>query len=144
MNIRAPFRTSNRAGRLTGLLVGLTLTAVTLSAPVAALGFDGNAVSDVQALIQPAGQSFELTGKIVSVDYAANVIVVRSHGDRMTIAITPTTAVDRDGQPGGISDLRAGVRVHVTGSERDGLKTADSIEILAPADSHLNRAPSAR
>jgi hypothetical protein len=83
----------------------------------------------VGASAQPQGRVFELTGKIVSVDYAQNVIVVRSQGLEYTITITPTTAVEHDGQPGGISDLRVGVRVHVTGADHGGAMTAGDIAI---------------
>jgi hypothetical protein len=99
-----------------------------LLVPAAGYALDGTA-SVVSASVQPRGQAFELTGKIVSVDYAQNVIVVRSHGQDFTVAITPTTAVEHAGQAGGISDLRAGVRIHVTGATQNGVMTADDIVI---------------
>jgi hypothetical protein len=103
--------------------------------PAAAFASDVPVAAVPSAVDRPAGHSFEINGKIESIDYAENVMVVKSRGTSLTIAITPTTSVERDGEPGGISDLRPGVRVRVSGSQRDGVMTAESITIKGPDSS---------
>jgi len=104
------------------LLVGAGL----LPSAVLAIGMTSSGAASAAS---PQAQSFEMTGKIVSVDYNANVIVVRSQGQVFSISITPTTAVEHDGQTGGVSDLRPGVRIHVAGTREDGVYTAADIVI---------------
>lgn len=133
MIFRYDVQPSSLSVRLAATAVGIALlsagNAPALSAQPPA---PRTAVAGPTAL-QASGQPFELVGRIVSVDYADNVVVVRAHGNRVSIAITPTTSIMRAGQPGGVSDLREGVRIHVTGEQRDGVKTADGIEIIGPA-----------
>jgi hypothetical protein len=127
---RYDVRPSSLSVRLAAAAVGIVLLAAPAAPALSAQpGATAAGIAGPSAL-QPSGQPFELVGRIVSVDYADNVVVVRAHGDRISIAITPTTSIMRAGQPGGMSDLRQGVRIHVTGEQRDGVKTADGIEII--------------
>jgi len=116
---------------------------LTLLIPVlAAAALHGAAASNSFAAAQPAlagtaaaapddaAHSFQVRGRIESIDYAANVMVVRTNNDGLvSITITPTTTIDSNGQVGGISDLRPGTKVRVKGSVRDGVMTAVSIVI---------------
>jgi hypothetical protein len=103
------------------------LAAITLFAPAA-----GNAqlrplIATLAALDRGEGQAFTLSGRVQSVDYAQNIVVIRSHGDVYTVSVTPTTSVEHDGQIGSISDLRPGVHVRIKGSIVEGEMTAESI-----------------
>lgn len=75
------------------------------------------------------GQAFSISGRVESVDYTANVIVVHAKGGSVTIALTPTTSVERNGESGSIADLRPGVRVTVHGTTRGGVHVAETISI---------------
>jgi len=93
------------------------------------------APSDViQALAGRAGegQAFSITGRVESVDYTANVIVVRAKGGPVTISLTPTTSIEQNGETGSIADLRPGVRVAVHGSMRGDVRVAETISIRPP------------
>lgn len=84
----------------------------------------------VQAPSVADDQVFAFSGHVVSVDYAANSMVVRTHGELVSISVTPTTTVVREGQVGGIADLRPGIRVRVTGVTHNDVMTAVSIVVL--------------
>ena len=73
---------------------------------------------------------FTISGKVTKVDYAANEVVVASNGRSVTIAVTPTTAIDVGGEPGSIADIRPGVRIHAEGTQRGGALVAVSISVL--------------
>ena len=75
------------------------------------------------------GRAFSLSGRVESVDYTANVIVVHAKGGSVTIALTPTTSVEHNGESGSIADLRPGVHVTVRGSMRGGVRVAETISI---------------
>jgi uncharacterized protein YfiM (DUF2279 family) len=83
---------------------------------------------------QRQGQEFSISGRVESVDYDANTITVRAHGESYLIAITPTTVVEHAGQVGSIADLRPRARVHVRGVTQDGQMTAVSIVIRGNND----------
>ena len=109
------------------------ITAVTLSlvAPAAAQFVPP---VQTQTAVDPSNrdqsdQAFSIQGRIKSVDYTANTIVVQSKKNTATVVLTPTTSVDLAGQQGGISDLRPGMHVRVRGSVRDGVMTAESIVV---------------
>ena len=114
------------------LPAALVAAALTLTAPAAGMAF-GFAVlhpAGADGQRNDQGQPFSLNGRIQSVDYTSNVIVVRAKGQQaVSIALTPTTAVDAGGQVGSIADLRPGVHVHVRGSVRNGVMVAESIVI---------------
>jgi hypothetical protein len=113
------------------------LAAAALAAVVALMPAAGSAdprphpaATTSAALDRSEGQAFSIVGHIESVDYDANVIVVRSKGESTSIAITPTTSVERDDFVGGMSDLRPGLRVRVKGTVRDGVLIAESIVVV--------------
>jgi hypothetical protein len=74
-------------------------------------------------------RSFSLNGRITSVDYDMNVMVVNTRGGDVSIVITPTTVVEHSGEVSGVSDLRPGEHVHVSGTSHGGVMTAVSITI---------------
>ena len=116
--------------------VRLTAIIVAFALPV----FAGPAVSSAapkpvptseSADFGPSQQAFSVNGRIESVDYTSNVIVVRGkHGDSSSISLTPTTSVELSGQQGGISDLRPGMHVRVKGTVVGGVMTAESIVVV--------------
>jgi hypothetical protein len=123
-------------------LLAIALASALLLAPRFDLPTFGRPLHGIQPLdsvsMQPGNsESFSISGKIDSIDYASNVMVVKSRGDILSIVITPTTTVERDGEIGGVSDLRRGALVAVKGFIRDdGAMVAVSIVIKAKADSH--------
>lgn len=74
-------------------------------------------------------QAFSVAGRIDSVNYTANVIVVKGKHGATSITLTPTTSVELGGQQGSIADLRPGMHVHVRGSVIGGVMTAESIVV---------------
>ena len=74
-------------------------------------------------------QAFSVNGRISSVDYTSNVIVVQSKHNSTSIVLTPTTSVELSGQQGGISDLRPGMHVRIRGTVIGGVMTAESIVV---------------
>jgi hypothetical protein len=73
--------------------------------------------------------SFSFSGTVTSVDYAANVVQMTTGGRHVTIVVEPTTAIDIAGQPGSVSDIRPGVKLHAEGVVRDGSLVAQTITI---------------
>ena len=73
--------------------------------------------------------SFSFSGAVAKVDYAANTVEMSADGRRITIIVEPTTAIDVGGEPGSVSDIRPGVRIHVEGAVRDGAYVAQTISI---------------
>jgi Domain of unknown function (DUF5666) len=113
-----------------GILAAGLAAAVCLCADVSSAGVQpANAGRDAGAFaIADPGQPFSISGRIVAVDYATNTIVVRARGD-VSIVVTPTTVIERDGQVTGISDLRPGEHVHVSGMTRSGIMSALTIVV---------------
>ena len=110
--------------------IAFLLTSAVAVDPAAAIS--AHPLSTHTAALAPRsgeGRAFSFSGRVESVDYASNVIVVRTKGETLTIAITPTTSVEQQGQFGSIADLRPGVHVRIKGSTRDGQMTAESIII---------------
>lgn len=77
----------------------------------------------------PVKDSFSFSGAVTKVDYAANTVQMSADGRRVTIIVEPTTAIDVAGQPGSVSDIRPGVRIHAEGAVRDGAFVAQTISI---------------
>jgi hypothetical protein len=73
--------------------------------------------------------SFSFSGTVAKVDYAANTVEISADGRRVTIIVEPTTAIDVAGEPGSVSDIRPGVRIHAEGTVRDGAFVAQTISI---------------
>jgi hypothetical protein len=73
--------------------------------------------------------SFSFSGTVANVDYAANTVEMSADGRRVTIVVEPTTAIDVAGEPGSVSDIRPGVRIHAEGAVRDGAYVAQTISI---------------
>jgi hypothetical protein len=73
--------------------------------------------------------SFSFSGTVAKVDYAANTVEMSADGRRVTIIVEPTTAIDVAGEPGSVSDIRPGVRIHAEGAVRDGAFVAQTISI---------------
>ena len=74
-------------------------------------------------------ESFSFSGTVARVDYAANMVEIAADGRRVTIIVEPTTAIDVAGEPGSVSDIRPGVRIHAEGVTRDGAFIAQTITI---------------
>ena len=72
---------------------------------------------------------FMIAGTVESVNYATNTVRVVSPSGRVAIVVTPTTSIARRGVIGGISDIRRGAKVNVSGISRQGSLTAQSIFI---------------
>jgi hypothetical protein len=73
--------------------------------------------------------SFSFSGTVAKVDYAANTVEMSAAGRLVTIVVEPTTAIDVAGEPGSVSDIRPGVRIHAEGAVRDGAFVAQTISI---------------
>jgi len=110
------------------LALGALLCGLACSIPAAAAQTSPSP-SPQSAGASQVGLKFTVTGAIDSVDYAKNTIVINTPSGKMTIAVTPTTAITAHGQIGGVSDLRQGGHVTVSGTQRNGTNTALSITI---------------
>ena len=123
----------NARNRLFAILIALALPAL-VSPVVSAASQKPYAAPKPAASSAPAdqgaeAQTFSVAGRIVSVNYTANVIVVQGKHGPANITLTPTTSVELGGQQGGIADLRPGMHVRVRGSIVDGVMTAESIVV---------------
>jgi hypothetical protein len=114
------------AGVAAALAVGLLLFGAVFAAPAIPARAGSSPVPQSAGDI---GVKFSVNGAIDSVDYAKNLIVVDAPSGKMTIAVTPTTAITVRGQIGGVSDLRKGGHVAVSGTQRNGVNTALSITV---------------
>ncbi len=114
------------------LAAAIAASALLLSPPAAstALGLASLRPAAVDPQRADQDHAFSVNGRIESVDYTSNTIVLRTkNGQQITIALTPTTSVEESGQVGSIADLRPGVHVKVRGSVRDGAMVAESIVV---------------
>jgi hypothetical protein len=86
-------------------------------------------------------ESFSFTGTVAKVDYAANSVEIDTKGRTVTVVVEPTTAIDIAGEPGSMSDIRPGVKLHVEGVIRNGTHVAQTITIRsgAKAKNHVIR-----
>jgi hypothetical protein len=115
--------------RMAMLAAGLA-AAVCLSTSVSSAGVQPSITGrDAGAFaVADPGQPFSINGRIAAVDYATNTIIVHARND-VAIVVTPTTVIERAGQVAGISDLRPGEHVHVSGVTRNGIMSALTIVV---------------
>src|SRR5690242_9975942 len=111
--------------RLFAIIVALALPA--LISPAVSSAAPKPAASSPASDMNVSPQAFSVGGRIESVNYTTNVIVVQAKRGSTSIALTPTTSVELGGQQGSIADLRPGMHVRVRGSIIDGVMTAESI-----------------
>ena len=117
----------NARNRIFAIIVALALPA--LVSPAVSIAAPKPSASNASSDQSGSPQAFSFAGRIDSVNYTANVIVVKGkHGDA-SITLTPTTSVELGGQQGSIADLRPGMHVHVRGSVIGGVMTAESIVV---------------
>lgn len=77
------------------------------------------------------------TGKVISVDAAANTFTIQTDGgDRIVYRTEGSTRMLRDGAAVQIGDLAVGTRVEVTAPEAEGMapRTASQVDLVAAAD----------
>jgi len=117
----------NARTALFAIILALALPA--LVSPAASTAAPKPTASNASSDQGGSPQAFSVSGRIDSVDYTANVIVVRVKRSATSITLTPTTSVELGGQQGSIADLRPGMRVHVRGSVIGGVMTAESIVV---------------
>ena len=117
----------NARTRFFAIIVALALPA--LVSPAASTAAPKPTASNASSDQGGSPQAFSVSGRIDSVNYTANVIVVRVKRSATSITLTPTTSVELGGQQGSIADLRPGMRVHVRGSVIGGVMTAESIVV---------------
>ncbi|MGH7728428.1 MAG: hypothetical protein ACREM2_06535 [Vulcanimicrobiaceae bacterium] len=87
-------------------------------------------VGPPQPVLRDARNAGEIDGRIETVDYRANRIVVEAHGRSYAVNVLPSTTIHSSG--GGfhtIADLTRGGRIHVFLSERDGVYSAQIIDL---------------
>ena len=113
--------------RISALLIALALVA--LAGPAVSSAAPKPAPSVPMSDDFTSQQAFSVNGRISSVDYTSNVIVVQNKHNSTSIVLTPTTSVELSGQQGGISDLRPGMHVRVRGTVIGGVMTAESIGV---------------
>lgn len=116
--------------RLLALALALALALPALVSPLISTAAPRPAASNVPADEAGSQQAFSINGRIASVDYTSNVIVVKAKRGSDSIALTPTTSVDLAGEQGSISDLRPGMHVRVRGTIIGGVMTAESIAVV--------------
>ncbi|HYK52248.1 MAG TPA: DUF5666 domain-containing protein, partial [Candidatus Eremiobacteraceae bacterium] len=110
------------------IIIALTLSS--LVSPVVSFAAPKPANSSAPSDHSGSPQAFSVSGRIDSVNYTANVIVVRAKHGSTSITLTPTTSVELGGgQQGSIADLRPGMHVRVRGSIVGGVMTAESIVV---------------
>lgn len=117
----------NARTRLFAVTIALALA--TLVSPVVSTAAPKPSASSASSDQGGSPQAFSIAGRIDSVDYTANVIVIKGKRGATSISLTPTTSVELGGQQGSIADLRPGMHVHVRGSVVGGVMTAESIVI---------------
>lgn len=108
-------------------MIALALPA--LVSPVVSFAAPKPAASSASSGQNGSAQAFSVNGRIQSVNYTANVIVIQAKHGSTSITLTPTTSVELGGQQGSIADLRPGMHVRVRGSIIGGVMTAESIII---------------
>jgi hypothetical protein len=113
--------------RFFAIIVALALPA--LVSPAVSIAAPKPTASSASSDQGGSRQAFSVSGRIDSVDYTANVIVVGVKRSATSITLTPTTSVELRGQQGSIADLRPGMHVHVRGSVIGGVMTAESIVV---------------
>ena len=117
----------NVRNRLFAIIVALALPA--LVSPVDSSAAPKPAASSDASDLNASAQAFSVGGRIESVNYTSNVIVIQAKRGSTSITLTPTTSVELGGQQGSIADLRPGMHVRVRGSIIGGVMTAESIVV---------------
>lgn len=117
----------NARNRFLAIIIALALSA--LVSPVVSFAAPKPTASSASSDQGGSPQAFSVNGRIESVNYTANVIVIQAKHGSTSITLTPTTSVELGGQQGSIADLRRGMHVRVRGSIVDGVMTAESIVI---------------
>ena len=117
----------NARNRFLAVIIALALPA--LVSPMVSFAAPKPAASSASSDQNESAQAFSVNGRIESVDYTANVIVVQAKRGSTSITLTPTTSVELGGQQGSIADLRPGMHVRVRGSVVGGVMTAESIVV---------------
>lgn len=74
-------------------------------------------------------EAFSIDGTVSKVNYAANIVGLVASGRGVSLLLEPTTAIDISGEPGSVSDIRPGVRIHAEGVIRKGVYVAQTITI---------------
>lgn len=70
-----------------------------------------------------------ISGVVSGVDYGAGRLGVTARGRSVTIVVTPSTAIYRNGKYATLTDLQPGMRVDITVNEVDGNLIAQTIRI---------------
>ncbi len=70
-----------------------------------------------------------ISGRVDSVDYSQGTIVVRRGGERITIAVVPSTQIYLHDSSGTFADVRPGAQIDVFVSEIDGHLVAQIIHL---------------
>jgi hypothetical protein len=110
----------------------MTFVLVFASAPLAGLPTLA-AGHHPKPAVAAAKDSFSFSGTVTAVDYAANLVELATGGRRISIVVEPTTAIEVAGEPGSVSDIRPGVKLHAEGVVRDGAFVAQTITIRGSA-----------
>ena len=117
----------NARNRLFAIIIAVALPV--LAGPVVSIAAPKHVPPSASSDQGGAARAFSLNGRIESVNYTANVIVIQGKHGSTSITLTPTTSVELGGQQGSIADLRPGMHVRVRGSIIGGVMTAESIVI---------------
>jgi hypothetical protein len=110
----------------------MTFVLVFASAPLAGLPTLA-AGHHPKPAVAAAKDSFSFSGTVTAVDYAANLVELATGGRHVSIVVEPTTAIEIAGEPGSVSDIRPGVKLHAEGVVRDGALIAQTITIRGSA-----------
>jgi hypothetical protein len=105
------------------------LTMLSLCLAAAVLASSASESSAMHSKPAVDGATFSFAGRVTKVDYASNIVDMTTNGRRVRIKIEPTTAIDVNGEPGGISDIEPGVRLQADGVIRGGSYVAQSISV---------------
>ncbi len=101
------------------LAMGIVMLSATLGNPALAgpaHGHRTHADTVLLGWLDDSEASFSVSGAVLSVDYDANVIVLWAHGSKVTVSVTPTTSIEKNGESGSFSDIRRGSHVSVWGT----------------------------
>jgi Cu/Ag efflux protein CusF len=108
-------------------IFGLSLLAVFTMASV---GFAWGTYQDPQSSTQQ--QAKRATAKVVSVDASRNAIEVKDQsGANVTMAVSPTAKITKDGKDVALTDIKADDTVSVEWDEEGGRMTAKSITVVS-------------
>ena|SRR5215472_2967499 len=117
----------NARNRFFAIIIALALPLFV--SPIVSFAAPKPAASSASSEQSSSAQAFSVSGRIASVNYTANVIVIQAKHGSTSITLTPTTSVELGGQQGSIADLRPGMHVRVRGSIVGGVMTAESIVV---------------